>query len=180
MEGVVKSYSPMRALFKVTYVDDDWEELDFEELQMILIMGVPYGDSDHDSGKTRAELNDLMTFEALLAEIQGEQIQNKIKMTDDIHASMHVITEDDNIPVMYDDEPRNPREVLKHKESADILHAGALEMKQMRDRGVAVEPHPDELDRIKREHKILRAKLVYKRKYMAVTMPDGSVREKFV
>jgi hypothetical protein len=39
MEGVVKSYSPMRAVFKVTYVDDDWEELDFEELQMILIMG---------------------------------------------------------------------------------------------------------------------------------------------
>ena len=70
-----------------------------------------------------------MTFEALLAEIQGEQIQNKTKMTDDIHVSMHVSTEDDNIPVMYDDEPRNPREVLKHKESADILHAGALEMK---------------------------------------------------
>ncbi len=60
------------------------------------------------------------------------------------------------------------------------MHAGALEMKQIRDRGVAVEPHPDELDRIKREHKILRAKLVYKRKYMAVTMLDGSVREKFV
>jgi hypothetical protein len=37
MEGVVKSYSPMYVLFKVTYVDDDWEELDFEELQMILI-----------------------------------------------------------------------------------------------------------------------------------------------
>jgi hypothetical protein len=83
MEGVVKSYSPMRVLFKVTYVDDDWEELDFEELQMILIMGVPYGDSEHDSGKTRPELNDLMTFEALLTEIQDDQIQNKIKMTDD-------------------------------------------------------------------------------------------------
>ena len=41
MEGVVKSYFPMRALFKVTYVDDDWEELDFEELHMILVMGVP-------------------------------------------------------------------------------------------------------------------------------------------
>ena len=46
-----------------------------------------------------------MTFESLLAEIQGEQIQNKIKMTDDIHVSMHVSTEHDNIPVMYDDEP---------------------------------------------------------------------------
>ena len=185
MEGVVKSYSPMRALFKVTYVDDDWEELDFEELQMILVMGVTYGDSEHDSGKTRAELNDLLTFEALLAEMQGEQIQNKIQMpsdthTDDTHVSMHASSEDEDMPVMYDDEPRNPREVLKHRESADILHAGALEMKQMRDRGVAVEPHPDELDRIKREHKILRAKLVYKRKYMAVTMPDGSVREKFI
>ena len=44
----------MRALFQVTYVDEDWEELDFEELQMILVMGVPYGDSEHDSGKTRA------------------------------------------------------------------------------------------------------------------------------
>ncbi len=116
---------------------------------MILIIGVPYSDSEHDSGKTRAELNDLMTFEELLAEIQDEQIQNKIKMTDDIHVSMHVGTEDDNIPVMYDNEPRNPREVLKHKESADILHVGPLEMKQMCDRGVAVEPHPDELDRIK-------------------------------
>jgi hypothetical protein len=60
MEGVVKSYSPMGALFKVTYVDDDWEELDFEELQMILIMGVPYGDSEHASGKTRAELNPMI------------------------------------------------------------------------------------------------------------------------
>jgi hypothetical protein len=119
-----------------------------------------------------------MTFEALLAEIQGEQIQNKIKMTDDIHVSMQVSTEDDTIPVVYDDEPHNPREVLKHKESEDILHAGALEMKQIRDRGVPVEPHPDELDRIKREHKILRAKLVYKRKYMTVTISDGSIREK--
>jgi hypothetical protein len=35
---------------------------------MILIMGVPYGDSEHDSGKKRSELNDLMTFEELLAE----------------------------------------------------------------------------------------------------------------
>jgi hypothetical protein len=87
MEGVVKSYYPMCALFKVTYVDDDWEELDFEELQMILIMGVPYGDSEHDTGKTREELNDLMTFEVLLSEIQGEQIQNNIKMTDDMHIS---------------------------------------------------------------------------------------------
>jgi len=41
MEGVVKSYSPIRVLFTVTYVDDDWEEFDFEELEMILIMGVP-------------------------------------------------------------------------------------------------------------------------------------------
>jgi hypothetical protein len=101
-------------------------------------------------------------------------------MTDNIHVSKHVSTEDDNIPVMYDDEPCNPRDVLKHKESADILHAGALEMKQIRERGVAVEPHPDEFDRIKREHKLLRAKLVYKRKYMAVTIPVGSVREEFV
>jgi hypothetical protein len=74
---------------------------------------------------------------------------------DDIHVSMHASSEDEDMPVMYDDEPRNPREVLKHKDSADILHTGALEMKQMRDRGVAVEPHPDELDRIEREHKIL-------------------------
>jgi hypothetical protein len=58
-----------------------------------------------------------MTFESLLAEIQGEQIQNKIKMTYDIHVSMHVSTEDDNIPVMYDDEHRNSREVMKHKET---------------------------------------------------------------
>ena len=55
-----------------------------------------------------------------------------IQVTDDIHVSMHASTEHDvvhdNIPVMYDDEPRNLREVLKHKESADILHAGALEI----------------------------------------------------
>jgi hypothetical protein len=77
MEGVVKSYYPMRALFKVTYVDDDWEELDFEEEQMILILGVPYGDSEHDSGKTRAELNDLMPFEALLAEYKASKFRTK-------------------------------------------------------------------------------------------------------
>jgi hypothetical protein len=113
MEGLVKSYSPMRALFKVTYIDDDWEELDFEELQMILVMGVPFGDSEHDSGKTRVELNDLLTFETLLAEIQGDQIQNKMKMTDethtdDIHVSMHASSEDEDMLVMYD-EPRTPR-----------------------------------------------------------------------
>jgi hypothetical protein len=62
-------------------------------------------------------LNMIWGKEAILAEIQGEQIQNKIKMTDDMHVSMHVGTEDDNIPVMYDDEPRNPREILKHKET---------------------------------------------------------------
>jgi hypothetical protein len=144
----------MCGLFKVTYVDDDWEELDFEELQMILVMGVPYGDSEQGSGKKRAELNDLLTFEALLPELQGEQIQNKIQVTDDIHTddinvSIHVSSEDEDMPVMYDDESRNPREVLKHKESADILHSGTLEIKQMCDRGVAVETHPDELDHIK-------------------------------
>ena len=97
-------------------------------------------------------------------------------MTDDIHVSMHASTEDDKTPVMYDDEPRNPREVLKHQEIADILHAVALEMKQRRDRGVAVEPHPDELDRIEREHKISQTRVQAK----VHTMPDGSVREKFV
>ena len=49
---------------------------------------------------------------------------------------MHASSEDEDL-VVYDDEPRNPREELKHRESADILHAGALEMKQMRDRFVA-------------------------------------------
>ncbi len=34
-------------------------------------------------------------------------------------------------------------------------------------------------DRIKWEHKILRGKLVYKWKYIVVTKPDDSVREKF-
>jgi hypothetical protein len=84
-----------------------------------------------------------------------------------MHASTEHDVVHDNIPVMYDDEPRNHREVLNHKDSADILYAGSLEMQQSRDRCVAVEQHPDELDRIKREYKILRAKLVYKRKYMA-------------
>ena len=79
MEGVVKSYSPMCVIFKVTYVDDDWEDLDFEELQMILVMGVPYGDSEHDSGKTRGELNDLLTFDSLLAECKGGKFRIKYR-----------------------------------------------------------------------------------------------------
>jgi hypothetical protein len=53
-------------------------------------------------------------------------------------------------------------------------------MKEMGDKGVSVEPQTDELYRIKWEHKILQAKLVYQWKDMTVTMPGDSVREKFV
>ena len=47
--------------------------------------------------------------------MQGEQIQNKIQMTDvthtdDIHVSMHTSSEDEDMPVMYEDESRNPTE----------------------------------------------------------------------
>jgi hypothetical protein len=55
IDGVVQDYNWKRGLFRIKYSDDSTEDMDFEQLQEILIMGRQYGDSKEDWGRTRDE-----------------------------------------------------------------------------------------------------------------------------
>lgn len=57
-DGKVTKFYPRRALFRINYSDGDWEEVDFEELQDILIMSVEYEDAAEEAGKTNKELRE--------------------------------------------------------------------------------------------------------------------------
>ena len=59
--------------------------------------------------------------------------------------------------------------------------AAEKEVQQFKDMGVGVIPSEEEIaDVIRRGHKILRAKMVYKRKYEIVVGKDGQARERFL
>ena len=88
--------------------------------------------------------------------------------------------DDWEIPI-YDDEPKNAKEKDAHPERELLDEAAEKEVQQFKDMGVGVIPSEEELaDVIRRGHKILRAKMVYKRKYEIVVGKDGQARERFL
>ena len=88
--------------------------------------------------------------------------------------------DDWEIPI-YDDEPKNAKEKDAHPERELLDAAAEKEVQQFKDMGVGVIPSEEEIaDVIRRGHKILRAKMVYKRKYEIVVGKDGQARERFL
>ena len=182
-EGTVRKYSQDRQLFAVDYDDGDVEEYDFQDLSQILLMGTKYGDADADEGKTRAEKTDQLKKNAICNEVSEhlwnivlekaheayEKFESRVGKPGDDETSEHgtlSVPVPDDKPVIYDDEPRNSAEVLKHPEKEAILESARKEMQQMIDMDIGVLLTPGEIqDLLARGDRILRAKMVYKRKY---------------
>ena len=78
--------------------------------------------------------------------------------------------------VLYDDEPRNMKELIAHPERAEIQKAGDDEIQQLIDQQVGVIVPKSEVDEVlKNGGKVLNAKMLFKRKYEIV---DGVERIK--
>ena len=201
-EGRVASYSSPRQLFNVEYDDVDREEYDFQQLMDLLIMGAKYGDSDDDSGNTRAERVEALKYAALYLEMQEElwaAIQTKACMhSHDAYdryeesvneqalnamtskqepGTLHVPVTDGKAPI-YDDEPNNQKELEAHPEKKEILASSAAEMRQLVEMDIGVLQTPQEVDRLIRDGvKILRSRMIYKRKY---ALSKTTNREEFL
>ena len=80
-----------------------------------------------------------------------------------------------------DDAPKNAKELHAHPEYEDIVKSGKLEIKQLFDMGVFVEPSAEELRKIGEEAKrVLRCKMVYARKFESIQGSDGQIRDRFL
>ena len=184
--GTVTSYSADRALFRIDFEDNDWEEWDFEELRMNIVMDVKYGDRKDDHGLTRNEKIAERQSRAMLAAYEEELFQQLApsdlklfgKESDDearsrvtnARAFAAAVTKGTAIvagqEVIYDDEPRNFKEVKEHPEVVAILEAAGIEIQQMRDMDIGVFASKGDVDEFLRSGgKVLNTKMVYKRKY---------------
>ena len=196
VEGTVKSYQEQRQLFKISYDDGDREEVDFTELMEILIMDPKFGDSDSDRGKTRREREERAKNEALMISWLEEVMFNRPSLSsarsdgsdnEDERRKMmglcHLLEEafvskegpslDTTREPIYDDEPRNQKELDAHPEKDKILEAAAKEMQALIDMDIGVQLTEKQAnDVIKSGVKILRSKMVYKRKY-GISEADG-------
>ena len=79
--GTVTSYSADRALFRIDFEDNDWEEWDFEELRMNIVMDVKYGDRKDDHGLTRNEKIAERQSRAMLAAYEESCSNNSRRRT---------------------------------------------------------------------------------------------------
>ena len=78
--------------------------------------------------------------------------------------------------VLYDDEPRNMKELLAHPERDEIRKSGDAEIQQLIDQKVGVIVSKSEIDEVlKSGGKVLNTKMLFKRKYEIV---DGVERFK--
>ncbi len=78
--------------------------------------------------------------------------------------------------MLYDDEPRNMKELIAHPERAEIQKAGDDEIQQLIDQQIGVIVPKSEVDEfLKNGGKVLNAKMLFKRKYEIV---DGVQRFK--
>ena len=176
-EGVVKSFSEDRSLFKVIFSDGDHEDMDMEELSDHLIMSTKYGDAKEDEGMTRAERIEMLTSKVLFGYWAEELIHHRVpeketwkKLPNKAEKSFSI---DKTREVIYDDEPRFPAEVLRHPEVKEIQEASRAEMQQLVDMDVGDEISEAQIQELRRTKvKILRSKMVYKRKYQ-VCAEDG-------
>ena len=82
-EGVVKLYNSKTNLFRITYDDDDEEQMDLVELEDVIIMCSKNGDHPDHEGKTRAEMVEKIKQDVLIAETREEVWHNRISSSFD-------------------------------------------------------------------------------------------------
>ncbi len=69
-------------------------------------------------------------------------------------------------PVIFDDEPRTPSELVRHPEKEAILVSAGKEIDQLIEQQIGVEVTPAEVKQVtEKELRILQCKMIYKRKY---------------
>ena len=163
-KGKVKSYSPSSSLFEIVYSDGDCEDLDLDELMQVLIMGKKYGDAEEDWGSTRTERTRHLQHCAFMAVLREEVIHNRVP--EKTETSDAVALDKSREPI-YDDEPRNYAELMRHPEKDKILQAARKELQQLVDMKVGEMLTEDQETEISSNPnvKILKSKMVYKRKY---------------
>ena len=73
------------------------------------------------------------------------------------------------------------KDVQEHPERELLLEAASKELKQWSEMDVGVFPGEEELEKVRlRGERILRARMIYKRKYETVVGSDNVARERFV
>jgi hypothetical protein len=150
-------------------------------LQDVLIMGRQYGDASADWGKPRDERTIAATFLAIFEEALQERRYSKVhdshrceNKEGDQGKCYNASTSGEK--VLYDDEPRNMRELPAHPERAEMQKAGDDEIQQLIDQKNGVIVPKSEVDEVlKNGGKVLNAKMLFKRKYEIV---DGVERFK--
>ena len=177
IEGVVEKFMKGKNLFRVRYhIDDsttDREDLDLAALEDVLIMGRIYGDGIDMEGKTRDEVRRAEIYTAIYAEAQEEIFHNNVpdpeleKLL--ASGSAFCFTAVPGEKPIYDDEPRNAKEVDMHPEREAILASAEAEINQFIEQAIGVEVTKEEVaDFVEKGGKVLNAKFVYKRKYAIV------------
>lgn len=120
-------------------------------LQDVLIMGKKYGDARADWGKTRDERTRAAMFLAMFEEALVERRHSKV------HDSGRCQSKDGDQgkcynastpgeKVLYDDEPRNMKELRAHPERAEIQKAGDDEIQQLIEQKIGVIVPKSEVD----------------------------------
>ena len=93
--------------------------------------------------------------------------------------TLEVPVADPRAKVLYDDEPKNQRELDAHPEKKAILESGRAEMDQLISMEVGTLLSAAEVDRLIREKEvILRSRMLYKRKYTNVSGMDRFLKWK--
>ena len=112
-------------------------------LQDMLIKGKQYGDARAVWGRTRDERNRATTFLAIFEEAQEERRFSKLhdsdgggNKTDELGKCYNANASVEK--VLYDDEPRNMRELLAHPERDEIKKSGDAEIHELIDQNVGV------------------------------------------
>ena len=173
-EGVMVKYNKQAATFRISHQGFDRkmdvEDVDMATLEDILIMGPKYGDQRTEWGKTRDECRRAVVHAAILQESWEEIVHNNVPLgrgdEEPELGRAEYYTADEEHPVIFDDEPRNPSELAKHPEREEILVSADKEIDQLIEQEIGVEVTPAEAKQVTEKGiRILQCKMVYKRKY---------------
>jgi hypothetical protein len=159
----------------------DTEDVDMATLEDLLIMGPKYGDQRTEWGKTRDECRRATVYAAIEHESWEEIVHNNVSLDGEAEesglgrAECYAVAEDQ--PVIFDDDPRTPSELVRHPEKEDILVSAGKEIDQFIEQQIGVEVTPAEVKQVTEKGlRILQCKMVYKRKYHI----DEDGKEKFL
>ncbi len=151
-EGVVERYNQSAKLFRIRYasqrIGDGAKDLDLNNLmtlQDVLIMDKEYGDARADWGRTRDEQIRAATFLAMFEEAQEGRRYSKLRDSDGgdskdskMSKANATTANASGEKLLYDDEPRNMKELLAHPERVEIKKARDAEIQQHIDQKIAV------------------------------------------